>query len=54
MNYSIFDFVKRYCALYDVTEDDLTANDVTYIEDTYYDYCDNQHLPDYMRPQLVR
>jgi hypothetical protein len=49
MDYSIFDFTKRYCFLYEIKEDDLTAEDVQFIEDTFFEYNDHGNLPSFMR-----
>ncbi len=46
---SIFDFVNKYCLLYNLNEDDFTQEDVAYIEDTWYAHCDTGELPDFMR-----
>ena len=46
---TIKNFIDRYCALYDIDEDDFTSEDVLYIEDTFYEYATNGELPDFMR-----
>ena len=46
---NITDFIARYCALYDLQEDDFTTEDVLYLEDTFYSYATNGELPDFMR-----
>jgi hypothetical protein len=48
-NIGILNFINRYCLLYNISEDDFTSDDVTYIEDTWYSYCETGELPDFMR-----
>ena len=51
-DYTIFDFINAYSTLYKVEEDDFTKEDVVYIEDTWWNYCETANLPGYMRIHL--
>lgn len=41
-------FVSTYCSKYSIKEDDLTVDDVEYIEDSFWDYVDSGVLPEFM------
>ena len=48
MNKTLKDFADRYCMLYDIREDDVTVDDVLFIETVYWEYEEHGTLPDYM------
>jgi len=46
---TIFDFISKYCSLYDLEEDDFTTDDVLFLEDVFFNYTTNGDIPEFMR-----
>jgi hypothetical protein len=46
------ELVVRYCQQYDIAEDDFSEDDIIYLEDVFYSYCEHGDIPDFMRTKL--